>query len=384
MREECPIWAPTGESNEKAEIGTRQHKAVEDRSDDDALTDEQMQAAVECVEYAEHVKNRLAKHCIVDEISEPYLEIDSRHFEFPVFDPKTYSVSMVDERTTTGGYADLLLLAFRLKHVEVLDWKFGRWEVTDARDNIQGWCYVLGAFRAFKWAKTVRLHFKQPALEKVSVHLFRRSDIPRLELKIKTIVDRAARSGGKLNPYEDAKPYIPGCLFCARRGECQALHEMVLNVAKQYHPIEFPSSLGTTFLRDPKEFPKGMRLAQVVEAWASGYRSQGTQQVILGQAPLPEGYQLTEYSRRMIADKERYKAIALDTLTPEEYEATTRPSLTAVEKAIAAKQPRGSKTEALNDFRDRLEAAGAVEKTPPVYYLGAIPKKKQSTDNQAE
>lgn len=392
MREACCLWAPTGESNEKAERGTKQHTFTEDRKDDGSLTDEEYLAAVDCLEYSGKIKARFINAnrrmgavgtCSeVTEITEKYLPLDERKWTVSVFDPEKMETKLVTEDCTTGGYVDRMLLVPFFSHIEMFDWKFGRWPVTDAHENLQGIAYVLAAFRLYPWAETIRLHFKQPQIDSVTKHVFRRTEIPSLLLKVMTVVERAA-AAAKIENYSQANMTVPGCLFCGRRGKCHKLHELILTVGNKFYPAKMPKNMDPIALDDPQNAAEGLRVAQIVEAWASGYRRQKTLQILAGKAPVPEGFRIMKFEKREIKSEFRFFRVLRQYLSAKEIRRIiSRPSITALEKAISDKFPRGSKSAQLEVIGQRLMEVGAVQMTQPTPYVGAVPKKKdkQPTD----
>ena len=384
MREACPLWAGTGESNVAAERGTAQHKFTEDGVDDNVLDDWEFSAAAECIDYAHNLKQKFIDEGYeVEEIIEAFLPIDDRHWTVSVYDTKLLRSKKVKETSTTAGYVDRIMLVRDIEHAEVMDWKFGAWEVEHARDNVQGIAYVLGAFRRWPWIQTVRLSFKQPKLDLVTDHVFSRADIPELTLRVVTIVERAAACAKRVS-YKHANVCVPACLFCARRGSCKPVQDIILKVGRKYYPVGIPDNITAETLDDPKQVEVGLRLCQIVTAWATGYKQQKTQQVIMGDAPVPDGFELSTYSKRRIEDPIKFEQAALKFLTPEELRASFTPTLGAAEQAVSDKAPRGSKTSAVKEFKQHLEDEKAVVHTTPAPYLKALSKKKSESSGSGK
>jgi hypothetical protein len=375
--EACGLYGKRDGASEKAITGTKQHRVTETGQDDHTLSDEQLAHSAECMEFANRIKNEVLAantdaECL--DILEPYLPIDERKWMVAVYDAtKDETVSAIED-CTTGGYADRLLVFPTLRLAILFDWKFGLWPVEDAENNLQGISYVLGVFKKYPQVDSVRIFFKLPQLEQVTEHTFHRAQEDELRLRVMTVVERAEFMARHVN-FEDATPMVPACLFCSRIGRCHKIQERILKVGQKYHPIEFPESIDTTLLRDPANFEKGLRLAQVVSEWAKSYKSLGTQQVLLGRIPVPEGFKIAAFSEREIIDTEKFRAAALRYLTEEEFVQTLKPTLGAVEKLISAKAPRGSKDETVEEFGQVLLDTSAVQKTVPVPYLKAVPKK---------
>lgn len=371
-REVCPAWVGTGESTEKAEIGTRQHAVTETGKDDDTLSDEQVAASVECMEFGDSHKAQLERFGPVQDLQEVYLRVDDVIWEAAFYDPKTYKTMTTTLDCTTGGYVDRVLIGGRGgAWAIIMDWKFGKWPVEKAKNNVQGISYLLGIFRQFPSVRVVDVYFKQPHIEHITMHRFFRRDADRLLLRIRTIVARSEKACrlAAQGDYSMANPTVPGCLFCGRIADCHKMHEIVLHTGKKYHPIEFPESLEPSVLRDPKNFSLGMRLQQAVIAWGEAYRRRGVDFIITGQAEVPPGYRLAEYSKATVDDVEKFKRVALHYLTEDEFNAALKPTITGVSKKIMEGAPRGQKTNRKDEFRRTLEAEGVLGRTTPVPYL---------------
>src|SRR5690606_26064430 len=72
--------------------------------------------------------------------------------------------------------------------VHLIDYKFGRRPVDHARDNIQGWAYVLAVFDTYPEVQFVHVHFLAPRLaDGFTNHVFERTDYARLFERVKRI-----------------------------------------------------------------------------------------------------------------------------------------------------------------------------------------------------
>jgi hypothetical protein len=375
MEEACPMFARRNETNAAAEKGTRQHAITETGKDDDSLSDKEVFAAVQCMEFADQQKQRLLKYGPVEDIKEIYLPIDDRKWMAHIYNPETHLVEEIECDCTTGGYVDRVLIGCRGRVAIVADWKFGKWPIEEAVDNLQGISYVLGLFQKYPKLRTVDLYFKQPHIDFLTHHRFQRRDIDAMRLRVITVVERADRAT-QLNDYDRATPCIPACLFCARKADCHKMHNIILKIGQKFHPIEFPDDMNPSMLQDPKNFAKGMRLQQIATTWGEAYRRRGVDFILTGQVKVPEGFMLVRDVKLQVANKETFRRHALNYLTEQEYLDSLKPGLTSVGKAIQAKMPRGEKGAAVEKFRSEIKGTDAVEETAPIVYLKAAPKKK--------
>lgn len=346
MREACPCYTPRGGTSEAAERGTLQHAAAETESDIDALTDDEAEAVAICLEF---VESRRAQMPGCTELKEPYLPIDAE--------------------TTTAGYADIVLVSVDETHAEIIDFKYGKWRVSEAESNPQGVCYVLGIFFKYPTVQTITMHFIQPKLDCTSSHVFSRVDEPALRLRVNTIVARAKLATADKS-FSQATPNTPGCLFCGNLGSCPKIAAFALRVGKKFSPLDVPQSVELSEVLDSKQTSIGMKLAQVVGIWADAFKKRITDRVLCGGANPPEGYELHQgVGRRSIVDKVAFRRVASLSLSPEELETISSIGLTDVETLINSKAMRGQKKAAVEEFRNALLEEKAVKPGEAFVYL---------------
>lgn len=381
--EVCPCFESTGFTNEAAEAGTRKHTAVERGSDDNTLSDSDAWHVAQCLDIVEGFRTTMAQAGAVTEMSEEYLPIDDRGWFGPVWHGEG-GYGHVWVRHTTAGYIDKCLVSANGEYAHLFDFKFGRWPVEPPQNNLQVWAYVLGLFRRVKTLTRIDASIIQPTQKTVTqTHAFSRDDIPRLELKITQVVARK-QAANKAGDFKMANPTYPNCLFCARLAECTAVAGVVAQVGRKFHPLSVPEDITPSRIHDPKETSLGMRLARVVKVWADAFTSRTADRVMRGAAELPEDFEVHVQARRSIADSALCKEIALRYLSPEEYAATLEPTLTALEKAISAKAPRGDKKATVENFGQALLDAKAVDPGQPVAYLRAVPSEKNTEQKTTE
>lgn len=365
-REACPCYESRNTAHVRSIAGTLAHAVVETGQDNPELSDEDATAAVECMDFVERRRLYLAEDLKlgpIEVLRELHLPVDTCAFP--------------DAASTTAGFVDHTLLALEAFYAEMFDYKFGVWEVEDAQINLQGIAYVLGGFHRWPEVNTIKFFFKQPLIDSLSEHTFKRSDIPALYLRVQTVVARAREANTLLGVnWEMAKPSIPVCNFCNRLGQCPKVLEIALKVGKKFHPAEIPDNITPSMIMEPAQSKKAMLLAQVVQCWASAYKTQLTNRVLEGRAEMPEGFAFQSRQNRTLADKDAFKREALKHMTELEFNDTLDVLFGAVEKRISDKAPRGAKKETLEQFRDALERAGATKKGDPYTFLKAESKKK--------
>lgn len=343
--EQCAHYEGHDVSNPAAELGTRQHRALETMLDDNTLGDEEATAVARCAEAVDKLRAELGGG---SELREVYLSID--------------------DADTTGGYADLILLSPDKTQAVVIDYKFGKHPVEDAETNAQGVAYSLGVFHRFPTVERVRVVFLQPHIEYRTEHTFCRADVASMLARVNWIVAEAKFA--RTDPtFANAKPNFPSCLFCRHNVECPKLTELAIKIAHMFYPLEIPADVTPSKLHSDRDTQAGLRLASVVKVWAEAFRARVTDRVIRGDANIPEGFTIATQSRRSLKDPKLFRELALKYITPEVYDATLEPTLGAVETAIEDATPRGSKTATVKAFQDELLHGGAVSQGQPYSFL---------------
>lgn len=377
--EYCPCYNSRASDNYKASRGTLQHEVVETGEDNPELFDDEAEAAAECLELVKHHKAEMEEDRKAAELSfkEPLPEVlELKEIYLPVDDTlwrvEDAKGSVRCFPSTTGGYVDRVLISHTRKEARMFDWKFGMWKVDEAAYNLQGIAYALGLWRKYPSIDKITFFFKQPHLAVMSHYTWHREkDFNNLYTRVAAVVTRAVEARAR-GDFSLANPGHPICIFCANLAVCPKVIKYAAVTATKFHPLEFPKEITPTFVLDPKNSALGLRLAQVIAAWAEAFRRQVTDRVIRRDAPPPDGYRLESRSERNLVDKALLKKIALNFLTPDEYETCVEPSFTAIEKAVSFKAPRGSKEKTVKSLGQQWETAGAVKRGTPYTFLRAV------------
>lgn len=359
--EACPcfIGVQSDTPHPRTVIGTIAHGVVDTGEDSPELTDEDSGYAAECIDFYENRKLLMGPGAI--ELKETYLPIDDIEFPDGV-------------HSTTAGYIDCALIDATRCHAELYDWKFGRWPVEHAKNNLQGLAYSLGIFRRYPTLQSVRFFFKQPLIGHITDATVSREEIPALYLRIQTVVARA-REARQRGDFSMAQPMVPVCNFCSRLGTCDKVAEFICKVGSKFSPLDIPADITPSKIHDPAQMKLGLMLAQVCAVWANAYKNVIANRVITRQCPPPEGYTIASRTPREIIDTAKYREVALRHLTPEEYDGTLKAAFGSVEKLIASKTPRGQKEAAVEQFGVEAEEAGAVRNKDGYVFLQAVPVK---------
>jgi len=366
----CPCYRSrqSDTPHERTTAGTRAHGVVETGQDDQRISDADAVAAAECLDFVaqrqqlmeDEARREVEKSDQVTSIQvfrETYLPIDN--------------VSFPDAVATTAGYVDHVLVNWDRTRAEMFDWKFGFWPVESAENNLQGIAYALGLFRRILSLREVTFYFKQPHLGTVSQATFTRAQVPELYLRIQTVVARA-REARQKNDFSTAKPAVPICNFCAELGRCGKVCAFACKVSRKFHPLEIPENITPTLINDPQQTALGLRLAAVLKIWCDAFRSQVTDRILRGDAPLPPGQKIQEVQKREIANMDKLRDVALRYLTTVEYQSTLECTFGALEEIISEKAPRGQKKAAVSEFQHNLLESGAVKLGDKFSFLRAV------------
>lgn len=376
-REACPKYVPSQNENEAAIMGTLQHSAVESDMDDDRIQDYQALAVKQCKDFAE---SRIALYPGCTVLREVYLPVDDEKIEYWQTPASPSLPALYTANGTTAGYLDIGIVTADETYAEIIDWKFGKNAVTDAKDNLQGISYMLGLKRLYPKLKSCLVKFLQPHIDHETSHLFDISDPAPFLLRVRVVVSRAVEAARHESDFSVARPTVGTCLFCSLVGRCPKVAELIIQVGKKYAPLVVPPDINTTTLSDPAMVSQGMKLAQVVSCWAEAFRKNASQKALNSEDFIPEGYILVSNCRTVIKNSRAVGEAAKKFLPPEDaerVEALYDISLTPLDKLISVRSPRGSKEATVDAFRAAIVESGAAEMGTPYSFL------RLSTDKDA-
>jgi hypothetical protein len=147
----------------------------------------------------------------------------------------------------------------------LIDFKFGRVAVTPARENLQGWNYMLGEFQAMAGLDRIGVCFLQPRTNSASHHMFERGESPRLLRELEKIIDFAMEVQAK--PAEAHKFLNPGryCEYCALSGSCTAQANMRGAAVATIQKLPMPTAFTGLELTKPEDIALARYWVQVLE-----------------------------------------------------------------------------------------------------------------------
>lgn len=357
--EACPKFQSKHTESEAAAMGTRQHNAAESGEDDAELPDEKAMAVAQCLAFVDERRAKYPGHLLLKEV---YVPIDEETVLAPDGTPF---------EGTTAGFLDVAILSADQKTVEVIDFKYGKFGVEAAANNLQGMAYLLGLCKRYPTIERGYVWFVLPHRDEVTGCEFVRDQFDGIRVRIRTVVGRAVEANKRPEDFSLASPNQSACLFCALVGKCPAVAEVALRVGKKYSPLLIPESVSTSVFVDPTAVSEGLRLAAVIKAWAEDYRAQVTAKTINSDF-VPAGYTLVSTVRRSVKDAKSLGELA-KTYLPEgdraKVEALYDLPIGKVEKLISLAAPRGSKERTVEDFGKAALAVGVVKEGLPFAFL---------------
>jgi len=362
-REACPHYTPLQGDSAASRAGTLQHDAVENEEDSEMLADHEAMAVAECLAYADNIAKKYPGAII---LKEEYLPIDDEIIEF--------DDGVVDATVgTTAGYPDYVIISADEKTAEILDWKFGKQPVEDTENNLQGIAYMLGVKFRYPEIEHCTVHFVLPHQDYIDKHTFELTTELRdsLYLRVRTIVQRAKYASTRKD-FSLARPSTSACLFCSLVGRCPKVTELVLNIGKKFSPIQIPETISPNMVSDPTDTSIGLKVAQVVAAWAKGYRARVTERATVDPNFMPAGYKLISMQRRDVVNAIAIADLAKKLLPADkqaEVDKLLDIPITKVEELIEIVTPRGKKTKAVAAFGEELAKSGAVKLGNPYTLL---------------
>jgi len=326
----CPGYRSSGESSIFAEEGSMLHEKVENGDLED-LDDEQMHAVCLCLNYGDAI---IKNNPHVDVLKEEKIKILLTKDE----------ADKVEGFEYIFGSADLTILDQTKKHIDLIDYKFGRNGVDDAKENIQGWAYMLGMMDKFEWAETCTIHFILPRRDEVSHHTFKRKEMEDIRMRIRLVVERACAETPTLNPRTEV------CKFCKFRLSCSALSKKLLPIASKHEGSNFHLSLqaknSPAEVTDPTELGRMLEIAPVMERWAQAAKKQAAKIAQETGDEIPGHTLRYRSASRKIADAQECYDVMSDKLSPEEFMEACSITIPALTKVYKDKLPKGSKKNA--------------------------------------
>ena len=342
--EACPSYRSRGGTNPIAEAGTRIHEAVEKENPEMLVEDTERQLAEWCLSFMAHTrkgKEKTAK--LVGTHREIFLDIDL-------------------ETNSTFGTSDHLDVYSDGSGV-MYDYKTGFAQTEDAEINSQVWAYTLGVFQKFPSINELAFYLVYPRRGEISFANFTRADIPKISLRLSTIIARAKIAIVE-NPTEGV------CIYCSKQGSCTSLAEKALITARRAG-YEVPDSL--SFDGTPQERAQVLKLANLLQDWCEATKKEALRKVLEEGIEI-KGFRLDHRKtpRGITEPLLGYNALK-EMVSVEEYLLAVKSvSIPTLEKLAAERAPKGKKMEVKQRLEDALRDAGALKDEGQICLLKEI------------
>ena len=276
-----------------------------------------------------------------------------------------------DGTFASHGHADVV--AVSNEKAVLIDWKFGFNPVDDVEDNLQGQCYAEGLLNKYPKVKEVVVHFYMARYADGFSHRFTRSkDADKIRLRIETIIARVKDEA-------DYTPSTRACLYCTEKGRCPAVAKHALALAKTQTEARLDldqiDKVSSTEITDPVEAQRALRIAELLEPWCAEIKANAKK--LLQEGTVISGYDLKE--RRgayKLSDPNSVYAVVQDEMTMDEFVQACSVSLSALQKLVSDRAPRGSKGLAKELLLSKLKGTGLLHETGGTLYLSKIRKPK--------
>lgn len=364
--EACPLFENEQRDSPAAAKGTLQHKAAETGNLELLGGDEGMEQAVnKCLEYSDRVVQYFTNQHI-----DPLIV---REISLSVGDERVVAKDGTEYMGVTSGFPDEVIYSLTLREAHILDWKFGAVPVTPTADNLQGFAYALGVFQLYPKIDTVTVHFFHPyqgwsdeQQERMYIHTFTRADIPRMELRIRTVIARKHSKSAVPTPRVDL------CIWCAKKGECPALANSVIKVADKHPELEAPDVVDPLRCMIPEQAAKLYKFAGQVEGWAKASRARLTQMYLDGEIEIP-GFKLVRRQERSVQSVEALIDGAVKNgILPSEITPLMSIPLTKLEELVKSKAEKGKGAQAIRKLASDWEESGATSPGGISHFLKEI------------
>lgn len=310
--------------------GTLCHEALDSGVDDRLTTDEQREWVRMCREYTDSV---IPGAIIRNEVRLEILD-------------------------GIWGYADQIKV--KAPRAALIDYKFGFNPQEDVETNPAAQAYVLGIFGLYSDVHEIGVHYLYPRIGQVSSHKYTRADLPRIETRIRLIVEKARDSAP-----ETCRWSAETCRFCRHRKDCPTLRKEVLPLAQRYaekHALALPDVEDLATESDPEKFARLLDLAPVLEAVADSIKRNAVRLRVEEGIAIPGWDIRTRAGKKVILNTPlALEALEKFGITREEALRACEFKVSELEKVAAEFAPARGKAKFVNRMIDTLRDAALLE-----------------------
>jgi hypothetical protein len=353
--EKCPGFRNRkGNKTEASERGDRVHAALE-KDNPDLLPEAERPVAQMCKDVIdEAIASRLPQR--------PDKDIRERK--------GTVGMDFGGEISTFGTPDRLLIYG---DYGLLYDYKSGYREVTDAETNAQVWSYVIGILQKHPYLGALEAHILIPNRDEILSHVFTQGDLPRMKLRLNTIIRRAMEIDWSDWRKVDETKLSPGpelCEYCEFQTICPALARKHLHIASQIGDgLPIPKSLNVD-KRRPGDIAKIMRLVPLLEDWAKRQRAEALRLNLEENVDIPGFKRMTRKTDRTVTSVPGAWEAVKGTINWQEFlSICSSVSVPQLENVFKAKAVHGQKAKSGRDLECKLRDAGVWVEQGEIFYL---------------
>lgn len=288
----CPGYKGTSGTSDAAEVGTMLHGVCQGivegwlkHPENDFLQFMEAELAVAKIDDSQKISVRQA-------LTHTWRAMQ---FATEVHTEEKLTVFAPDGSVITGGYADVVVFTdFNMIYVD--DWKFGLTQVKEAKTNLQGYAYALGAMQAAP-GMMVTVRFIQPRIAWITDWTFQADEAAKLYTKITNTIIAAQAPNKALRPGDQ-------CKYCAHAGTCTALLNQAALVAKSYHTLPDVPTFHGSQITDPTQMAKALWVARQIKPVVDSVEKAAREMSEQGYAlEFESGGHLIGYEKKSMAGK---------------------------------------------------------------------------------
>ncbi len=389
--EACGHYVSRGGTSAAADEGVLCHKAVETRDLTILDTPEQGVLVDRCIDLEDTELAALKALGDSDEevivVGERYLPVVADHIEVDEHG--------VEWRGITGGSCDRIFIKGSL--AVVMDWKFGKHEVTPTSSNTQGMTYAAAVMEEWPQVEEVKVIFFHPKIEvdeegktclhPAYTHIFTRAEYDEIALRLRFIISkkkRARREGWASDI--PACPKTGLCIYCKHMddADCPALGKLMVLGGSKHRDIQVPEVFNPMQLVTPEQYRTAYLFANQMELVSKAIKKRVTDAALTEDVQVP-GFELTRRRERNLGDASQVKRVLIEGafLTEEEFDNCANVPITKVESAIKAKALKGKGAIRLREFEEALTEAGLLTMGDGYTYLREVKGDKIAVEEKA-
>lgn len=266
-------------------------------------------------------------------------------------------------------------------HVEMIDFKFGKWAVDHVRENIQFRAYALGLFLCFPTIDKITVRLIQPALTVDESHTFTRTkDYDMIVTQIGAVVRRRhkwleTRDSSMLQSDET------NCTFCDAQATCAIWQAYQVKLANEANILECPvmpiTSLEDIDSADPEEVVRVFRWIKPMEDYLKKLKRfalavYDTGKIDSGLNLIEKNGDATVVDPLFVRDalRQRYG------ITEDEFLASCEVSIGKIRELVGSKAPHGQKGKLQDEVIEYLSSEGIIQYGPQIRYVQLARGKK--------